>query len=163
MSLRRSHSVPYSLIAISVLALDWGIASTGNAAPIRQGTGADATCEVVSVGQWYCTIDGKGYYCDTNNNPDKNKNCRPARIAPTGPKGNLNQGMLRNQQIMRRGVEGDATATEGEAGKDSSGDVKERSVKRPTPRPAPPVPPKGPNDPQIPPIGPGGTGPTIPR
>ena len=107
MSLRRSHSVPYSLIAISVLALDWGIASTGNAAPIRQGTGADATCEVVSVGQWYCTIDGKGYYCDTNNNPDKNKNCRPARIAPTGPKGNLNQGMLRNQQIMRRGVEGD--------------------------------------------------------
>lgn len=43
------------------------------------------------------------------------------------------------------------------------GQVKERSVKRPDPRPKLPIPPKGPTDPQLPPIGPGGTGPTTPR
>ena len=63
--------------------------STSVAVPRQQGTSAETTCEVVSVGQWYCTIDGKGYYCDTNNNPDKNKNCRPERTAPTGPKAPL--------------------------------------------------------------------------
>jgi hypothetical protein len=58
-----------------------------SAAPRQKGTNAETTCEVVSLGQWYCTIDGKGYYCDTNDKPDKNKNCRPARTAPSGPKG----------------------------------------------------------------------------
>jgi hypothetical protein len=42
------------------------------------GGPGEVTCEVVSVGQWYCTLDGKGYYCDTKNPDPKNmnKNCR---------------------------------------------------------------------------------------
>lgn len=46
-----------------------GAASNGNGASI------DANCEVVSVGNFYCTIDGKGYYCITGTSPDKNKDC----------------------------------------------------------------------------------------
>jgi hypothetical protein len=78
------------LVAVSaMIALMLTHLSIGIAAPRRQGPNAETTCEVVSVGQWYCTIDGKGYYCDTNKNPDKNKNCRPARTVPTRPKGQM--------------------------------------------------------------------------
>jgi len=76
-----------SLAAMSVSALVALVnLSVSTAAPRQQGTNADTTCEVVSVGQWYCTIDGKGYYCDTDKNPDPNKNCRPARTAPSRPR-----------------------------------------------------------------------------
>lgn len=163
--MRAPDSTRYRVVVTLAVLLILGL-SPGpliQAAPIRQGTSADASCEVVSIGQWYCTIDGKGYYCDTNNNPDKNKNCRPARLAPTGPKGNLNQGMLRNQQILRRGLEGDSPKVESEAGNEKGDEVKERAVRRPDPRPKPPIPPKGPTDPPMPPVGPGGTGPTIPK
>ncbi len=156
-------SVRLGLTTLAAVGIFLSMVDVGAAASRQQGGSADTSCEVVSVGQWYCTIDGKGYYCDTNSNPDKNKNCRPARIVPGGPRGALNPGMLRNQQIMRRGVDGESAATEDTAGKDTNGDVKERAVKRPDPRPTPPVPPKGPTDPRIPPIGPGGTGPTVPK
>lgn len=58
--------------------------SIGMAAPRQQRFSTETTCEVVSIGQWYCTIDGKGYYCDTNKNT--NKNCRTANTtAPMQP------------------------------------------------------------------------------
>lgn len=159
----RSHRLRSGLMIMAVVTLSLGGILPSSAAPIRQGTNAETTCEVVSVGQWYCTIDGKGYYCDTKTNPDPNKNCRPARVAPSGPKGAINQGLLQNRPIMRRGIESDSPTVKEEQGKGNSGDVKERAVKRPDPRPKPPIPPKGPTDPQLPPIGPGGTGPTTPK
>lgn len=100
---RQSRS---GLMIVAVVTLSLSMVAVSSAAPIRQGTNAETTCEVVSVGQWYCTIDGKGYYCDTKTNPDPNKNCRPARVAPSGPKGAINQGTLQNRPIMRRGVDG---------------------------------------------------------
>ena len=33
---------------------------------------------MVSAGNYYCTIDGKGYYCTTGTSPDKNKDCMAA-------------------------------------------------------------------------------------
>lgn len=163
MKLHGSHQSRNGLMIVAIVTLNLSMVSPSSAAPIRQGNSADASCEVVSVGQWYCTIDGKGYYCDTKTNPDPNKNCRPARMAPSGPKGALNQGLLQNRPIMRRGIDSESPTVEGEQGKETSGDVKERAVKRPDPRPKPPIPPKGPHDPQVPPIGPGGTGPTTPK
>lgn len=156
-----SHLSRSGIMVVVVVALSLSMVAASSAAPIRQGTNAETTCEVVSVGQWYCTIDGKGYYCDTKTNPDPNKNCRPARVAPSGPKGA--QGMLKNQPIMRRGIDNESPTVDEEQNKGNAGNVKERAVKRPDPRPKPPIPPKGPTDPQVPPIGPGGTGPTTPK
>jgi hypothetical protein len=47
--------------------------------------GSESSCEVVSVGQWYCTIGGKGYYCTSPNPKDVNKECRAALTMPGGP------------------------------------------------------------------------------
>lgn len=63
----------------------------------RLGTGGKIKCEVVSVGQWYCTApDGKGYYCDSPN-PDLSKNCRAAMTkgARSGTQYPLTAGRLR--------------------------------------------------------------------
>jgi hypothetical protein len=47
---------------------------------INQNGDGDTSCEVVSVGTFYCTIDGKGYYCTTDSNPDKDKDCVAALV-----------------------------------------------------------------------------------
>ena len=75
-------------LAIATL-VPTGLGATANIAHAVQNNGGSAsetTCEVVSVGNWYCTIDGKGYYCTTPKNPDKNKDCMPAkRVRNPGP------------------------------------------------------------------------------
>ena len=116
MNFHGSHQSRTGLMIAAVVTLSLSMVALSSAAPIRQGTNAESTCEVVSVGQWYCTIDGKGYYCDTKTNPDPNKNCRPSRMAPSGPKGAINQGLLQNRPIMRRGIESESPTVEGDAG-----------------------------------------------
>ncbi|MEO8325323.1 MAG: hypothetical protein ABI618_05700, partial [Nitrospirota bacterium] len=64
MNLHDSHRLRSGFTIVAVLTLSLSMVALSSAAPIRQGTTAESTCEVVSVGQWYCTIDGKGYYCD---------------------------------------------------------------------------------------------------
>lgn len=46
-----------------------------HAAP-RQSAGVEeGKCEVVSVGNYYCKVNGKCYYCTKDTNPDPNKDC----------------------------------------------------------------------------------------
>ena len=61
------------------------------------GAGIDSNCEVVSVGNYYCTIDGKGYYCTTGTSPDKNKDCVAAAktTKPRFPIGAVNPGGIK--------------------------------------------------------------------
>lgn len=167
MNLNGSHRFRFNLMAFAVVALIFAMVPLGEAAPIRQSTNIEeGKCETVSVGQYFCKINGKCYYCDTKTNPDPNKNCYKettcaAAITRPGLKGTMRPPI--GGAIMRRGIENESPTVEGEQGKGNADDVKERAVKRPNPRPKPPIPPKGPTDPQVPPIGPGGTGPTTPK
>ncbi|SJM92927.1 hypothetical protein [Crenothrix polyspora] len=72
------------LSAISfLLAIPFHVSAADNAP-----TPTKTSCEVASVGTWYCTIDGKGYYCGTDKDPDP-KNCLPAKKIE--PVTNINQ------------------------------------------------------------------------
>jgi len=52
------------------------LASTATAAPIEESVGVDeGKCEVVSVGLWFCKIDGKCYSCGKNRDIDPKKDC----------------------------------------------------------------------------------------
>lgn len=65
-----------SLLACAAGTMALTVASIGEAAPIQQGTNIEeGKCETVSVGQYFCKINGKCYYCDTKTNPDPNTNC----------------------------------------------------------------------------------------
>jgi hypothetical protein len=82
-----SLSVLATIAGATAIALPLCLATgSANAMQNNHGGANDTTCEVVSVGNWYCTIDGKGYYCTTPKNPDKNKDCMPAiKRKPVGP------------------------------------------------------------------------------
>jgi hypothetical protein len=161
MSQNGSSRFRSSLLAFAAGTLALTLASIGEAAPIQQGTNIEeGKCETVSVGQYFCKINGKCYYCDTKTNPDPNKNCYKETTCTAAMTKPGFKGMVRppiGGRIMRRGVEDEPPAAEPEQDKDDAGDVKERAVKKPNPRPKPPIPPKEP------PIGTGGTGPTIPK
>jgi hypothetical protein len=92
------------------------------AAPRQQSTNVEeGKCEVVSVGQYFCKIDGKCYYCDTGTNPDKNKNCYKettcaAAVRP-GIKGTVRPPLSKNGPILRRGVEGEQPTSSEKEGK----------------------------------------------
>ncbi len=90
------------------LGLVIAIPTVGLAAPRQQGTNAETTCEVVSVGQYYCKINDKCYYCDTKTNPDPNKNCRETKcdkaLTRPGIKGTMRPP---SGGVLRRGVEGE--------------------------------------------------------
>jgi hypothetical protein len=74
------------------------ISVTTSAQPValisNQGGSGQSTCWRTGAQLFYCTIDGKGYYCTTDDNPDKDVDCyeafvvRPPRqvrpIAPVG-------------------------------------------------------------------------------
>jgi len=96
---------------------------------IQQESETLGNCQVVSVGAWDCTdSNGKHYICDTPNNPDKNKNCIPARMGTTGPQhlvpptggamapmspqtpGRVPMQPVGPGGLMRRGVESDQPA-----------------------------------------------------
>ncbi|GKS57221.1 hypothetical protein YTPLAS18_07480 [Nitrospira sp.] len=128
----------FGFIPVVLVTLGLSMDPVAFSAPIQHGTNAETTCEVVSAGQYYCTIDGKGYYCDTKTNPDPNKNCRPAKMVPSGPKGTIDQGTLKNAPIMRRGIEGEPTGEAEQVEKGFPGDIQERAVKKPKPGPVPP-------------------------
>lgn len=82
-----SNSKLYVLAAAAALALPLAFAGTPvGAVQKSNGSAGETTCEVVSVGNWYCTIDGKGYYCTTPTNPDKNKDCIAAKTTKGGNK-----------------------------------------------------------------------------
>lgn len=104
-----AHRTAACIVTVVILTVGLSIATVGEAAPIRQGTNAEATCETVSVGQYYCKIDGKCYYCDTKTNPDPNKNCRStkceAAMVNPGLKGAVRPQFGARPPIMRRGVE----------------------------------------------------------
>ncbi len=52
------------------------LSTAGHAAQRQQGMGInDGECEVVSVGNYYCKVNGKCYYCTKKDNPDPNKDC----------------------------------------------------------------------------------------
>ena len=90
---------PFSVLAaISTIGLAAALAAgSAHATQNNNGGSADGTtCEVVSVGNWYCTIDGKGYYCTKKDNPDKNKDCMPARVIKGNPAaGRINGSVLK--------------------------------------------------------------------
>lgn len=83
---------------------------------IKQGANVEeGKCEVVSVGNYYCKINGKCYYCTKETNPDPNKDCYkettcdPAITRP-GLKGTVRPPIGTNAPILRRGVEGEQPA-----------------------------------------------------
>ena len=83
----------FALLAVTASAAAIALALTaGSAGAVQKGGGlGETTCKVVSVGQWYCTIDGKGYYCDSSN-PTGTQGCIPERKInihryPVGTKG----------------------------------------------------------------------------
>ena len=52
------------------------LASAATAAPIEESVGVDeGKCEVVSVGLWFCKINGKCYACGKNKDIDPKKDC----------------------------------------------------------------------------------------
>ena len=74
------------------------ILEAGSAGAMQNSGGGDngITCQRVSVGLWYCTVYGKGYYC-TRDHPQPD-DCFPAHKTninrfPTSPKA----GTLKNQ------------------------------------------------------------------
>ena len=97
MALSDSHSFRFRLMVGTFIMLGLETVGTSLAKPIQHGTSAETSCEVVSVGQWLCTIDGIKYYCDTKTNPDPKKNCMPAKTNPSGPKSSFNQGEIKQQ------------------------------------------------------------------
>lgn len=103
-----------SLLAFAAGTMALTVASIAEAAPIQQGTNIEeGKCETVSVGQYFCKINGKCYYCDTKTNPDPNKNCykeTTCTAVMTNPA--LRRPFGGRAPIMRRGVEGDTPASE---------------------------------------------------
>lgn len=72
-----------------VIGISLFLASAATAAPIEESVGVDeGKCEVVSVGLWFCKIDGKCYSCGKNKDVDPKRDCLPeercaaAMIAP---------------------------------------------------------------------------------
>lgn len=120
---------PFNISLSLLLGLVVAIPSISLAAPRQQGVGIkDGECEVVSVGQYLCKIDGKCYYCDTKTNPDKNKNCYKettcaAATTRPGIKGNVRPPAGMNAPLLRRGIEGE---TSGEAGSGTTDEAKSK-------------------------------------
>lgn len=65
------------LFAVNVvLGLIVALPIAGLAAQRQQGVGIkDGECETVSVGNYYCKVNGKCYYCTKKDDPDPNKDC----------------------------------------------------------------------------------------
>lgn len=114
MNQNASNRFRSSLIAFAVGTLAVTMPVLGEAAPIQQGTNIEeGKCETVSVGQYFCKINGKCYYCDTKTNPDPNKNCYKETSCAAAT---MNPGIKRpfggRAPIMRRGVEPEPPASE---------------------------------------------------
>ena len=90
----KSSAVLYALVAAAGACAVALAASTASVQAAQRNNGAsiDSNCEVVSVGNSYCTIDGKGYYCTTGTSPDKGKDCVAAAKVkkPRVPTGAVN-------------------------------------------------------------------------
>lgn len=61
---------------LMVIGISLFLASAATAAPIEESVGVDeGKCEVVSVGLWFCKINGKCYSCGKNKDIDPKKDC----------------------------------------------------------------------------------------
>jgi hypothetical protein len=117
MNQNRSNRFRSSLLAFAAGTLALTFASIGEAAPIQQGTNIEeGKCETVSVGQYFCKINGKCYYCDTKTNPDPNKNCYKETTCTAATMNPGLKGAVRpfggRAPIMRRGVEPESPASQ---------------------------------------------------
>lgn len=62
--------------SILVIGISLLLATAAAAAPIEEGIGIEeGKCEVVSVGQYFCKIGGKCYYCGKNKDVDPKRDC----------------------------------------------------------------------------------------
>jgi len=96
---------------------------TGIAAQRQQSTNvAEGKCEVVSVGNYFCKVDGKCYYCTKGEKPDPKKDCYKettcaAATSRSGMKGSAQPPLSTSPPIQRRGVEGEQPTSSEKEGK----------------------------------------------
>ncbi len=106
----RQPKVCLAATTLATVILSFPIA--GTAAQRQQSVGIkDGECEVVSVGNYYCMVNGKCYYCTDSQGKScyQETKCDSAVSRP-GTKGGIVRpptGM--NAPIMRRGVDGEST------------------------------------------------------
>jgi hypothetical protein len=117
--MRLSHAYATFSVFLTIMMVE----SVAVAAPRQQGTNVkEGECELVSVGNYYCKVNGKCYYCTKSDKPDPNKDCYkettcdPAVTRP-GTKGTVRPPMTTQPPIMRRGVEGEQPTSSEKEGK----------------------------------------------
>lgn len=91
-----------------VLGLIVALPVAGLAVQRQQGVGIkDGECEVVSVGNYYCKVNGKCYYCTDSQGKNcyQETKCDSAVSRPEAKGGMVRPPTGMNAPILRRGVE----------------------------------------------------------